>query len=224
MSKSKGALEIINPRHSNDDLQDLKEKVHQNFNEQFSEPHLLAKYEVVGRNFDQYTPGESSSIQLLDIVQNRESANLEEQKYLRATYFGACTSDSGEVPISINSGRLVFTGQGNPINNHRLQALRDPMTEYQPIMKNLKNIILRNRNYLNSEKYIMPCLNSERITERGVGLTSSPNSPQSPQSPHRQQFNHKYIDHQVSSKDGQQSKGTTMKVLNMVYANKEERR
>ena len=33
MSKSRGALEIINSRHSNDDLQDLREKVHQSFNE-----------------------------------------------------------------------------------------------------------------------------------------------------------------------------------------------
>ena len=28
MSKSKGVLEIISPKHSNDDLKDLREKVH----------------------------------------------------------------------------------------------------------------------------------------------------------------------------------------------------
>ena len=179
MSKSKGILEIISPKHSNDDLQDLRTKVHQNFNEQ-SEPHLLARYDV-GRNFDQNTP-QGSSIEFLDIVQNSNSMNIEEQKQLRATYFGAGTSDQSEVPISINSGRLVFN---HPITSHRFQATRDPMTEYQPIMKNLKNIVLRNRNYLNSEKYIMPSMNTERISLRDVGTTSSPNSAQSPHSPHR---------------------------------------
>ena len=33
MSKSRGVLEIVNNRYSNDDLQNLREKVHQSFNE-----------------------------------------------------------------------------------------------------------------------------------------------------------------------------------------------
>ena len=53
MSKSKGVLEIISPGHSNDDLQDLREKVDQTFNE-MSEPQLLARYEE-GKNFEHNT-------------------------------------------------------------------------------------------------------------------------------------------------------------------------
>ena len=75
MSKSKGVLEIISPRHSNDDLQDLRDKVHK-INEQCSEPHLLPNYEMM-RNLRQNTP-QDSSIQLLEMVQSRNPANLEE--------------------------------------------------------------------------------------------------------------------------------------------------
>ena len=57
------------------------------------------------------------------------------------------------------------------------------MKEDQPIVKNLRNMALRNRNLLATEKMVMPLLESEKLYERAPGMTSAPNSPQFPGSP-----------------------------------------
>ena len=92
------------------------------------------------------------------------------------------------------------------------------MPKMQPIIKNLQNVALRNRNILSIEKSIMPHLRSDSLQSRKPGSTKEPNSPQSPQSPLRKQFYHKYlVDTDVKRP---QSKGDNRKVLNMVFANK----
>lgn len=94
------------------------------------------------------------------------------------------------------------------------------MKDYQPIVKNLKNMALRNRNFLSTEKVKMPLLNAEKMVEYEPGITSALHSPLSPKSPVRKMFYSKYIDDNVSVKE---SVGSN-KVRNMVFANKEERR
>jgi hypothetical protein len=42
---------------------------------------------------------------------------------------------------------------------------KNPLKDYQPIVKNLKNIALRNRNFLATEKVKMPLLNAEKMIE-----------------------------------------------------------
>ena len=39
------------------------------------------------------------------------------------------------------------------------------MKEYQPIVKNLRNMALRNRNFLATEKVKMPMLNADKMID-----------------------------------------------------------
>ena len=80
------------------------------------------------------------------------------------------------LPISINSGKYNFQS-GTPSQGASKRA--DPMKGYQPLVKNLRNIALRNRNLLPSakNKVKMPLLNCEPLYERCAGVTSAPHSP-----------------------------------------------
>ena len=70
---------------------------------------------------------------------------------------------------------------------------KDPMKLYQPIVKNLRNMALRNRNFLATEKVKMPMLNADKMIDCQIGFTSLPGSPLNPKSPVRQQYYQKYI-------------------------------
>ena len=100
----------------------------------------------------------------------------------------------------------------------------DPLREYQPIVRNLKNMALRNRNFITTDKAKMPCLNAEPLSNRQPGQTAAPESPQSPKSPLRKKFFLKYIeDSQPRPQTGKPGESTSARIRNMVYANKEER-
>ena len=96
------------------------------------------------------------------LFENFEKMEREDVKKIKATYFGS-TIEEGTAPISINSCRLKFsnTTLGSPKGH-----CQDPMTEYQPIMKNLKNISLRNRNFINDNQIkVITVPNCEKMNE-----------------------------------------------------------
>ena len=102
------------------------------------------------------------------------------------------------------------------------------MNEYQPIVKNLRNMALRNRNLLATEKVMMPRLNSEKLYERAPGMTSAPFSPQTPGSPQRLQFFNEFLleEKPEVETDGEEDgkvEAAPTKIRNMVHANKLER-
>ena len=116
-------------------------------------------------------------------------------------------------------------------------------------MKNLKNMALRNRNFIqmgeNQVKMQMPVMNCDSLSEQFPGLTKVPGSPSDPSSPRRQQFYDKYILSSENSARNNSNSFTTAaaqnnnnnyvassnnstersqkRVRNMVYANKKER-
>ena len=95
------------------------------------------------------------------------------------------------------------------------------MREYQPIVKNLKNMALRNRNLIGSVNCTqMPLFRANSLNDRQPGSTSDPGSPQCPSSPMRKQFYHKYLDEMEGNKP--ESRAVGIKIRNMVYAYKKE--
>lgn len=92
------------------------------------------------------------------------------------SYLGPILDMTSSQPISINSERLSFTQQNNTIVSSRRSG-RDPLQEYQPLVKNLKNIALRNRNFIGTEKVVMPVISCEALMTREPGVTSAPYSP-----------------------------------------------
>lgn len=144
------------------------------------------------------------------IIQKR-NADLFQLELAQGNRRFATLAKQESIPISINSPTaLVLKPAKGKVKN--------PLHEYQPIIKNLQTVALRNRNFLKSSKMIMPNLRSDSLSQRKPGSTREPNSPQSPSSPLRKQFYHKYlVDTDVRKP---QSIGDTKKVRNMVYANK----
>ena len=68
------------------------------------------------------------------------------------------------------------------------------MKEYQPIVKNLRRISLRNRNFHAMEKFEMPLMTDVSHKSRVLGsVIRRPESPSSPDSPTRKQFFNKYL-------------------------------
>ena len=59
------------------------------------------------------------------------------------------------------------------------------MKEYQPIVKNLKDMALRNRNFVSNEKVKMPVMNCESLSERFPGMTKVKGTVEDPSSPRR---------------------------------------
>ena len=89
-------------------------------------------------------------------------------------------------------------------------------------MKNLKNISLRNRNYLNltDKMKILPVPNCEKMNEVLNELTVSSTS-QSPVSPLNKQFNHTYLNESFGNQP--ESRGKNFWHKTMIVANKRER-
>ena len=90
---------------------------------------------------------------------------------------------------------------------------------------------MRNRNLIVTEKFVMPNMRADSLTDRFPGTTKNePGSPLSKNSASRKQFFQKYLDSEADSEEGEifageqapNSKGI-IKVRNMVYANKKER-
>ena len=140
-----------------------------------------------------------------------------------ATYYDAdagCPSEASGL-ISINSARKV---EPQPVkctkpDSKSRQRASDPMQDYQPIVKHLKNMALRNRNLLSTQKVEMPVFESQKISTGTPGNTTMPNFLRKRSSHPRMKYFNKYL----SNNDDRARTGSSKPVLNMVYANKQER-
>ena len=121
-----------------------------------------------------------------------------------ATYYDAQLVSSSDDPhfqdnlISINSQRhkLQFGKKKTRVSAQRYgnsSPKADPWLEYQPIVKNLKNMTLRNRNlFPMTEKMQMPAMSATKICEH-AGSTRLPKDMSLSESKPRQAFLKKYI-------------------------------
>lgn len=85
--------------------------------------------------------------------------------------------------ISINSKRYRFgqdsrnKGRNQNGQDEAQETKVDPWENYQPIVKNLKNMTLRNRNLLHistAEKVKMPPMSAQKIIDKEPGTTKMP--------------------------------------------------
>ena len=96
------------------------------------------------------------------------------------------------------------------------------MREYQPIVKNLKNMALRNRNLLVGVdgKLKIPVVNGKDINFFNRGVATEPVSPQCPKSPMNKQFYYKYLNETEGNKPEHRAVSRTYR--NQVKAHKDE--
>ena len=95
------------------------------------------------------------------------------------------------------------------------------MKEYQPIMKNLKNISLRNRNLISDDQMkVVTVPNSEKLNELLNDMTISTGR-ESPLSPLNKQFNHTYLNEDF--RNVAESRGKNIWHKTLIAENKRER-
>ena len=116
-------------------------------------------------------------------------AELAQMTSSNATYYDAnipSSSDEATIQdnlISINSGRYRFgrasrnQGRKQTAWDDAQDTKVDPWENYQPIVKNLKNMTLRNRNLLQmstAEKVKMPSMSAQKLHDKEPGTTKMP--------------------------------------------------
>ena len=113
----------------------------------FDQSHFLVTPE--SEAYEEYSRMERLKLieeQQEQLLQQQQQMEQQQEQHTRATYFGS-SADQATSPISINSGRLNFNSDP-ALNKNKPNTKADPMRGYQPIVKNLQNIALRNRNFV----------------------------------------------------------------------------